>query len=383
MLTVSAELKVKKGATTSRDAATAARELHEQIDQPDIAFGLFYCSPDYDLDALGEAIGSTFGDVPLIGCTTAGEITPQGYKDGSLTGVTVASNDFTVATARIDNLAEHSFADGERVATELVARLRGSGVDVSGTNTFGFLLIDGLSRAEEMVVSSIHRHMGDIQLFGGSAADGTEFAETHVYHDGAFRQDCALFTLMHTTLPFEVFKTQHFVPTDAKMVVTRADVATRTVYEINGVPAGREYARMVGLDVAELTETIFAAHPVVVSLGGNYFVRSIMTVNEDDSLTFACAIDNGIVLTVAKGVDMVEDLDRAFGEVRRRIGKPTIVFGCDCLFRRLEMDQKGIRDRVGEIMQDNNVVGFSTYGEQLNGMHINQTFTGVAIGERS
>jgi len=26
------------------------------------------------------------------------------------------------------------------------------------------------------------------------------------------------------------------------------------------------------------------------------------------------------------------------------------------------------------------VIGFNTYGEQFNGMHINQTFTGVAIG---
>jgi hypothetical protein len=26
------------------------------------------------------------------------------------------------------------------------------------------------------------------------------------------------------------------------------------------------------------------------------------------------------------------------------------------------------------------VVGFSTYGEQYNGIHVNQTFTGVAIG---
>ena len=28
------------------------------------------------------------------------------------------------------------------------------------------------------------------------------------------------------------------------------------------------------------------------------------------------------------------------------------------------------------------VVGFNTYGEQFNGMHINQTMTGVAIGRK-
>ena len=31
------------------------------------------------------------------------------------------------------------------------------------------------------------------------------------------------------------------------------------------------------------------------------------------------------------------------------------------------------------ILAKNRVVGFSTYGEQFNGMHVNQTMTGVAI----
>ena len=30
-------------------------------------------------------------------------------------------------------------------------------------------------------------------------------------------------------------------------------------------------------------------------------------------------------------------------------------------------------------MAEHNVIGFSTYGEQFAGMHVNQTFTGVYI----
>jgi hypothetical protein len=29
----------------------------------------------------------------------------------------------------------------------------------------------------------------------------------------------------------------------------------------------------------------------------------------------------------------------------------------------------------------NNVIGFSTYGEQFRSMHLNQTFSGVAFGD--
>ena len=43
-----------------------------------------------------------------------------------------------------------------------------------------------------------------------------------------------------------------------------------------------------------LAADVFAAHPVVVRIGGQYFVRSIAKVNEDESLTFFCAIDEEI-----------------------------------------------------------------------------------------
>jgi len=32
------------------------------------------------------------------------------------------------------------------------------------------------------------------------------------------------------------------------------------------------------------------------------------------------------------------------------------------------------------LYMEHNVIGFSTYGEQINGLHLNHTFTGVAIG---
>ena len=47
----------------------------------------------------------------------------------------------------------------------------------------------------------------------------------------------------------------------------------------------------------------------------------------------------------------------------------------------LELDQRALREPMGKIMADNRVVGFGTYGEQYNAMHINQTFTAVAIAE--
>ena len=128
---------------------------------------------------------------------------------------------------------------------------------------------------------------------------------------------------------------------------------------------------------------MFATHPVVVQLGGDYYVRSIQRVNSDESLSFFCAIDEGIVLTVATRLDLLGDLEHALRDVTDRIGPPGVVLACDSVLRNIELGQTGMRDRAAELMAAHNVVGFCSYGEQFNEIHVNQTFTGVAIGEKS
>ena len=378
---MSAPLSVRKGTSRSKDPQIAAQELFESLNQPHIKFAVFYCSNDFDLPALAEALHRRFGDVNLIGCTTAGEITPQGYLAGALTGFSMASPDLDVCTQLIRLDPFDTIAAGKQVTEGIRSMGQRNGLPPSATDTFAFLLIDGIAMQEEMVVSCVHQNLQGIDMIGGSAADDTRFASTHLFHNGRFHQNIALLTLVRSDQPFMAFRTQHFVQSSQRMVVTRADPARRVVFEINGRPAAREFAKLVNLPITELTPLIFSTHPVVVRVGGQYFVRSIAKVNPDESLTFFCAIDEGIVLTIAKGVDMVENLREAFAKVRASLGEPMLVLGCDCILRRLETERDGLKEKIGDIFAANNVIGFATYGEQFNAMHVNQTFTGVAIGQ--
>jgi hypothetical protein len=56
------------------------------------------------------------------------------------------------------------------------------------------------------------------------------------------------------------------------------------------------------------------------------------------------------------------------------------VIAFDCILRGLELDQHGLRAAAGRLMDNNRAVGFSTYGEQYEAMHVNQTLCGIAIG---
>lgn len=370
----------RRAVVRGADPVVLAGELARQLDAPNAAAVVFFASPNLDRDAFAAALRGAFGDTVVLGCTTAGEIGPEGLSDGSVTAFSLPRGAFHAACAPIPDLRHFTLNGGAGIVGDLKRSLAAQGVHPTADHTFAMLLVDGLSVREELLASSLYVALGEIPLFGGSAGDGLRFEGTHVYTGGAFASDAAALLLVHTELPFRVFKTQHITGTEQKLVVTGADEAKRTVTEIDGEPAAEAYARLVGREVSALTPEVFAANPVVVRLGGQQFVRSIQKANDDGSLTFYCAIEDGIVLSLAQPGDLHDMLSSEFAAIEAQIGPPQLIIGCDCILRRLEVERLGERDRVGELFVKHHVVGFSTYGEQINGMHVNQTFTGVAIG---
>ena len=89
--------------------------------------------------------------------------------------------------------------------------------------------------------------------------------------------------------------------------------------------------------------------------------------NPDGSLTFFCAIAEGLVLTVARPHDIVRSTAETLSEIERSLG-------CIELVRQ-------IVHLIEELYRHYSVVGFHTYGEQYNAMHLNQTLTGIAFGK--
>ena len=362
------------------DVRQAVREFHASVLQTKVELVVFFCSSAYDLDVLAEEMNRQFAGIQVVGCTTAGEIGPAGYLQHSLSGASFPAGSCVAACGLLENLSQFEIARGHDFSQALLQRLESKAPQANSDNSFAFMLIDGLSRREEPVTHALQHGLGKIRLFGGSAGDDQKFTETFVFSEGKFHSNSAVLILINTSLPFRVFKTQHFLSTDERLVVTEADISGRIVKEINGLPAAAEYARLVGVDVHELNSMRFAAAPVVVIIDGTDYVRSIQKANPDGSLTFFCAIEEGVVFRVAHGVGLVKNLEQTFARIRSEIGQPQLVIGCDCILRKMEVSQSGLTDRVAEIFRSNNVIGFNSYGEQFHGVHVNQTFTGIAIG---
>jgi hypothetical protein len=372
--------RIRRAQSWATDSREAVREFHAAVAQPDMALVIFFCSSKYDLEVLAEEMDRLFDGVQVVGCTTAGEIGPGGYRDLSITGASFPNSHFSATSGQINHLQRFEISSGQSFVQDLLRRQESRAPQTDAENSFAFLMIDGLSVREETVTRALQNALGKLPLVGGSAGDGLDFGSTHVYFEGQFHSDSAILTLVTTPLPFRVFMTQHFVAAGKRVVVTEADPEHRIVREIDCRPATEAYAELVGVDVDNLDPMRFATSPVVVVIAGTNYVRSIGKANADKSLTFYSAIEEGMVLQVARGANLVDNLEQAFTAIHASIGEPQLVIGCDCILRRLEMIQSGLIKPVEDAFLRNKVIGFSSYGEQYRGVHINQTLTGIAIG---
>lgn len=358
------------------DADTPADQIDRQLGPGPFELVCLFVSPEADFDRLVADTAQRFAGADVLACTTAGEIGRAGYEDRQIIAVAFRTGHFDVLTYAIEDLDR---IEEEAVAGALIeARLALTQTSRDRMSEFAFLMVDGLSLREEQLTAFLSAGLGPTPLFGGSSGDGTRFGQTWLARNGVILKNAAILALVRCDRPVRVFSLDHLVPTETRMVVTQASPEQRIVHEINAEPAALEYARLLGLDPHQLDQFTFAEHPVVVRLGDTHHVRAIQQVKGNHDLVFFSAINEGMVLTLATHDDIVAHLDRGLGNLAKH-GKPDFILGCDCILRRIEAGRLQKTRAVSEVLSAHHVVGFSTYGEQIGGLHVNQTLTGVAI----
>lgn len=401
---------IRVGGSVHRDTMEAVGAIATEIGATGHQQLLVLFSKLHDATQLCAALAEHFPDTPHTGCMTAGEIGPLGTMDGGIVIVGFPRSGFRVCTEAIDDIKNYGF---ER-ASEMVRKLRhrlangnakrqgnepgpvggnGPGLDNGGSKppplayqkdrVFGILLVDGLSNVEENLISSINWAMGDLTLVGGSSGDRLGFEQTVLIHNGRILSGAAILMLVESAYPFAAFNSHNFNATQHKLVVTAADPENRIVYELNAENAAAEYARCIGLVPDRLDPFSFASHPLVVKVGDEYYCRSIRRIGDGGCLEFFCAIDEGLVLTVAEPGDIVNETLKTFGDLETRLGRLDVVIAFECILRRLDSENRQVRHLLEDTYRRYNMVGFQTYGEQLNAMHLNQTLTGIAFGKQS
>lgn len=308
----------------------------------------------------------------IVGCSSAGEIGPQGYCINTVTAIAFPRSSFR---SDVCILRQQDQIPVSRWMSELRQFRTGFAADMRRAS-FGVLLADGTARHEDVLVATLDATVPGVPVVGGSSADGLRFGRTCQVVDGEEYPNSAIFLLIETDFAVAEVAFAHFSATLRRAVVTAADPQNRTILELNAEPAAEEYARLAGLVPSRLTPADFARHPLLLRMGRRNHVRAIRGVTPEGGLELMCAIEAGTILRLGR----VEGLTQGFADTVAGLPRPpAMILGFDCILRRLALERAGLMRDMSELFVRCKVAGFNTYGEQHSGMHVNQTFVGMAL----
>jgi hypothetical protein len=349
-----------------------------------------FSSDAYDLEALLAGIRERSGEVPLIGCSTAGEIAASGPGDASVVVLALGGSGFDVVTA---------------AATDASTRLRETGAEVAGAAgklTGGphrvlLLLTDGLAGDQQEIVRGAYGVLGaTVPLVGGCAGDDLKMRTTFQLHGDRVLRNAVVGAAIASDAPLGIGVRHGWRRVGEPMVVTRSQ--NNRVYELDDEPAVDVYLNRLGAPADARSDpaafTRFAlTHPLGLSRrSGEAQVRFVGEADfSDRSLGCIAEVPQGGLAWFMEGDDasVLEATDGACADAVAPLNgnDPLGLIAFDCIARRGVLGDQGIGlevERVAASARGAPVAGFYTYGEiarthGVSGFH-NQTLVVLAVG---
>ncbi|MEV6299122.1 FIST N-terminal domain-containing protein [Actinoplanes sp. NPDC051861] len=343
----------------------------------------------HDAARLAEAVQAVAPGVPVIGCSTHGEISAGGPSDGTVVVTALGGSGFTVSTAsapEISGRQREAGAEVARCAAEVSDR----------QHRVLLLLTDGLARDQEAVVRGAYGVLGaGVPLFGGAAGDGWQMSGTFQLHGKETFTNGVVAACIGSDAPIAIGIDHGWRPTGEPMVVTQS--GDGRVQELDEAPALDAYLERIGAP-AEVREDQTAlqhyvlSRPLGVQRRSGVEVRNMSTEVDLDgrtiggggelslgTLAYAMEGDEESVLTASaracrSAIDQLGDLP------------PVGLLTFSCAACRAVLGDEGIAEEGARIAGEAKGIpfaGFYTYGEiartkGINGFH-NQTMVVLAF----
>lgn len=350
---------------------------------------IVFCSDSHDLGLLQAGIDRVSGGVPLIGCSTAGEIAASGPADLSVVVTALGGAGFSVSTASASLDGDRLREGGAAVASCL------ADVDEREHKVL-LLLSDGLAGDQQEIVRGAYGVAGAaVALVGGCAGDDLKMSATAQLHDGHVLTNSVVAAAVASDAPLGVGVRHGWRRVGEPMVVTRS--ADNRVYSLDDRPALEVYlSRLTAPPEASVDAAAFTrfamTHPLgLVRRSDEEHVRFVADANFDDgSLGCIAEVPQGGVAWIMEGdeASVLDATDQACADALGALGGRSALglIAFDCIARRGILGDVGIRgeiERIAEYADGAPVAGFYTYGEiarthGVSGFH-NQTLVVLAV----
>ncbi|WP_168929759.1 FIST N-terminal domain-containing protein [Nocardioides sp. GY 10127] len=359
--------------------ASVVEQLKAGLGERDAAAVWFFASAAHAAADVAGPLSAAFPGAHVAGCSTAGEFSQVSGSTGGLSAFALPASSARRTVSVLMDLSGGVREGVEAGVASLEAEV-GPLRDLDPHQWVGVLLVDGMHGDEEAVNAALGNAAPLLNVVGGSAGDDLAFAETWVSVGDAVSTHGAALVLIDSAVPFSVVRTSSFRTFDKTVTVTKADPATRTVWELDGRPAVEAYAEAVGCRPDEVGSEQFMRHPLGLMMDGKPFVRSPQQAVEGGGIKFYCEILEGMQVEVLDSTDIVGETRNAVEATTAELGgavSGALLF--NCILRRLDLDAQNAHGDFRGIFAGVPAAGFHTYGETWMG-HMNQTLTGLVFG---
>ena len=382
-------LKTKVGYSENVDAFSSGVEtatMANKVENPQV--GLFFTSCVQDQNELMKGAKSILGDVPIIGCTSSAALcTQDGYlnKETGYSGMMLFGGDVEVVTAGSKKTQESPREIGARIAREAIAKRKGEDKEPD------FFFMSASPANEEEYLKGIQDVIGNIPVFGGSAADNTVEGKWSLLNDGEAFADGCVIAIFYTDGKMANIYTGAYHETDNVGIITKVE-GSRTLVEIDHEPALKKYAEWTNQNVEDLmggnllTATICAPLGVKDPIGKVTAVRHPMAGNPDYSMNIGAdlAVNTAVIqlTNTPEGIlkanaETIEKLNNLMGE------DVNSYFLVHCGGRRLGLALSNIEDKiypeVKKAIPDKEFLMVFTFGEYGQGDHSSNTVGGLSL----
>ncbi len=322
---MSAPIKIGVGSSIKPDDLTAAREAAElAVEQAGgVEFGFVFFSALRNASRVASGVAEVFGDKKFMGHGTYFQVNPSGFFHDSVSVLAVNSDSISLSTGIGEDVDVDAKAAGRAAVIQALKDIkeRAQAANLLGMLRFNpYTCLMFTSRqyekagiAEEGIIDGMMDLLGPKFSIIGSTCSGVDpitkslIQPGYVICNGRAYSNTVICGILSSKLRVGVAIGHGFTPTLKVALVTRS--AGNIVYELNGEPALKVYANLLGVGEEELRR-YFATAPflrkgrlnhyafAVMDARGEYWLRAPRYSLDDDSLFFIAEVKPGTALVL-------------------------------------------------------------------------------------
>lgn len=405
---------IEFGAAYARDkdsyqaGLAAARQAMDQITRFKGSLVMVFSSVKYDLPQVLAGVTEVTGDIPMVGCSSAGEFCNEMQKE-SVTVAVIASPYISVKVGvgrRVD--IDYSRAVLEAVAQAGAQELfdarpreaKAGELDVDFTRrAFALTFLPGATNTTHSfnydVIEFLRKNaLNPLPIVGACAADDCRWQETYQFCNGIVYTNAFVAAFMETHLKFGIVTTHDYEPSGKQALITAVD--GYLIKELYHRPAAEYFAGMIGVSLKNLKaepQKYFLENPFGIrDAFGNYFLLIGADITQDGSIK--CQRKpfphSNLYIMETKQDKLLTSAAKNLARVIRRdkITKPAagLLFSSVHRVKILGEHIAPVINDLRQLLKNSNLVGCCTYGEQGVSnegvsVHFNLAVTGLIISD--